>query len=62
MEMLGRYRGKLLKNHKCNYCGTKLVAGTVATCTKYKETKYYPVKGMMGFIRWSYTCDLCLGV
>lgn len=42
----------LKKAHKCQICGKLMPIGTMAVMTEYKKTKYYPVKGIMGF--WVY--------
>ena len=49
----GRHR------HKCRQCSKLIQDGEMATIEKYVVTDHYPVKGIMGFVRWHYWHETC---
>lgn len=43
-------------NHrkKCTSCGKLIQDGQKVTASQIKTTKYYPVKGLMAFTKWTF--------
>ena len=51
-DMVYRQLGKHRK--KCPSCGKLIQDGQRVTATETKTTKYYPVKGLMSFVKWRF--------
>lgn len=52
-ELRGKHR------RKCRACGKLIADGELVHIEQVKETKYYPVRGLMGFMRlhvWHSAC------
>ena len=48
------YYKKTKHRKKCYVCGNLIEDGSKIEMSKYKVEKYYPVKGLMGFITWKF--------
>ena len=63
MELVKKYTGTFAPrnghSHNCNVCSKRLASGDRVIISCYKVEKYYPVKGLMGFMRWYYTHVAC---
>ena len=44
---------------KCKGCGKLITDGERVKMTKFKKTKWYPVKGLMGFVSWMFEHAAC---
>lgn len=49
------------KNHFCRICRKKIFKGEPAVISQYKQVRYYPVKGLMGFVNYTYSHLSCDG-
>lgn len=49
------YHKRTKHRAKCVVCGKLINDGDKVNAKKIKEEKYYPVKGLMGFIKWQFT-------
>jgi len=47
------------KNRRCPTCSKAIQAGDPCWAEKARVVKYYPVKGLMGFIQWHFFHPNC---
>jgi len=53
------YIKKTKHRKKCPFCSKLIQDGEKVIATKIKKTKYYPVKGIMGFVTWKFAHIEC---
>jgi hypothetical protein len=53
------YHKKTKHRKKCKVCGKLIQDGESVTMAKIKVVKSYPVKGLMGFVRWVFKHSDC---
>lgn len=53
-EYTATYDPKNGHQHKCITCFNKIQPGDKVIVTCHRKVKYYPVKGLMGFLVWRF--------
>ncbi len=46
-------------HHECTVCSKCIQAGERVVVTCIQTEKYYPVKGLMGFVKWQFKHESC---
>ena len=54
------YRKKTAHRHKCSVCGKLIADGSRVVMEKYVSEKFYPVKGIMKFVKWVFKHEACV--